>query len=146
MTTEFGSVDHVMLHMHVILMTKIGNTNKRKIQFMLILMDQWYLHPIAVSLLSVKILNSKSIVTEGHFQHITHVEWFMHFGPPILGTATFSLMTISIFQVVLHRCWVEMIKLNFIQMENGQMVLVYQIFFHHTLHTLSILIFMSLVD
>ena len=97
MTTEFGYVDHVMLHMHVILMTKIGNTNKRKIPSMLILMDQWYLHPIAVSLLSVKIFNSKIIVTEGHFQEIKHVECFMHFGPPILGTATFSLMTISLF-------------------------------------------------
>ena len=31
-------------------------------------MDQWYLHPIAVSLLSVKIFNSKIIVTEGHLQ------------------------------------------------------------------------------
>jgi len=74
MTTEFGSVDHVMLHMHVILMTKIGNTNKRKIPFMLILMDQWYLHPIAVSLLSVKILNSENLITKSHVQHIEHVK------------------------------------------------------------------------
>ena len=77
MTTEFGSVDHVMLHMHVILMTKIGNTNKRKIPFMLILMDQWYLHPIAVSLLSVKILNSKSIVIFKSFLTY-HTCWLVH--------------------------------------------------------------------
>ena len=74
MTTEFGSVDHVMLHMHVILTTKIGNINKRKIPFMLILMDQWYLHPIAVSLLSVKILSSENLITKSHVQHIEHVK------------------------------------------------------------------------
>ena len=97
MRTEFGSVDRVMLHMHVIRMTKIGNTNKKKIPFMPILMDQWYLHPIVASLLSVKNLKFLKPTDGPRMIHVFRINKLDRPFEETLTSLTLSLITIMIF-------------------------------------------------